>query len=153
LVKTIFGAGFPKSYFIDTESGATREQYQKALEASGGTYFGHEQGSLDFKTVLSEIKELATTKHEYRTLIIDSFSKLYNTARSVAEERVGNSYGADKKEANKPARQLIRWIDQIDMNVILICHRMGDYQGTGDNRSLVGYTFDGLISWLMSLTF
>lgn len=54
--KSLFAAGFPNTYYIDTEAGATRDQYQKALEASGGMYFGQEQGALDFKTVLNEIK-------------------------------------------------------------------------------------------------
>lgn len=143
--KTTFSLGFPGVYYIDTEAGAVREQYQKQLLDSGGIYFGQEQGSLDFKTVLEEVVALATEKHEYKTLVIDSFSKLYNTARAIAEEdsKIGSAFGADKKEANKPTRQLIRWLDKLDMNVILICHRLDKWEGTGNDRKITGSTFDG----------
>jgi hypothetical protein len=143
--KTTFALSFPKVYYIDTESGAVRPQYQEALIKSGGVYFGQKEGSLDFKTVLEEIIALATEKHDYKTLVIDSFSKLYNTARAVAEEdaRIGSAFGADKKEANRPTRQLIRWLDKLDMNVILICHRLDKWEGSGNDRKITGSTFDG----------
>ena len=75
--KTFFALDFPKPYLIDTESGATRPQYQEKLKKSKGVYFGKDEGSQDFNIVIEEIKELAKTKHEYKTLIIDSFSYLY----------------------------------------------------------------------------
>src|SRR3990167_6289005 len=82
--KTLFALSFPKPYLIDTEGGATREQYTKKLTAVGGAYFGKDQGSQDFATVNEEIRTLATTKHEYKTLIVDSFSYLYMLAASIA---------------------------------------------------------------------
>jgi hypothetical protein len=144
--KTIFALSFPEVYYIDTESGAVREQYQGQLQKSNGAYFGQAQGSLDFKTVLEEVIALATEKHNYKTLVIDSFSKLYNTARAIAEEdsKIGSAFGADKKEANKPTRQLIRWLDKLDMNVILVCHRLDKWEGSGTDRKIVGSTFDGM---------
>lgn len=141
--KTIFGLNFPKPYLIDTEGGATREQYTSKLIKVGGAYMGKDQGSQDFKTVIEEIKELATSKHEFRTLIIDSYSKLYNIAAADAEARVGSEFGRDKKEANKPSRQLLRWIDRIDMTVILICHTRDKWERRGSEVTCVGTTFDG----------
>jgi hypothetical protein len=143
--KTTFALTFPAVYYIDTEGGAVREQYQEQLAKSGGAYFGQAQGSLDFKTVLEEIETLATEKHGFKTLVIDSFSKLYNTARAIAEEdtKIGAAFGADKREANRPARQLIRWLDKLDMNVILICHKLDQWGGQGKDRQIVGTTFDG----------
>lgn len=141
--KTFFALNFDRPYYIDTEVGATREQYIKQLKASGGAYFGKEQGSQDFKSVIEEIKLLATTKHEYKTIVIDSFSKLYNNAAAIAEEEVGNDYGKDKKEANKPTRQLMRWIEKVDMTVILICHYKDKWERKGKDLLHVGGTFDG----------
>jgi DNA polymerase III delta prime subunit len=141
--KTTFGLEFPKPYLIDVEGGAVREQYTKKLIASGGAYFGKEQGSQDFKLVIEEIKALATSKHDYKTLIIDSFTKLYNMAAAIAEETVGNDFGRDKKEANKPTRQLIRWLEKIDMTVILICHMKPKYERQGKEIVYAGTTFDG----------
>jgi hypothetical protein len=143
--KTTFALTFPSVYYMDTEGGAVREQYQEQLIKSGGAYFGQSQGSLDFKTVLEEVVTLATEKHNFKTLVIDSFSKLYNTARAIAEEdsKIGSAFGADKREANRPTRQLIRWLDKLDMNVILICHRLDKWEGTGADRKVIGSTFDG----------
>lgn len=141
--KTFFTLDFPSVYYIDTEGGATRSQYRQKMLANKAAYFGKEQGSQDFKTVIDEIKSLATTKHEYKTLVIDSFSFLYNLAASVAEEKIGNDFGRDKKEANKPTRQLMRWIENLDMNVILICHHKDKWERAGKEVICSGSTFDG----------
>lgn len=141
--KTFFSLDFPKPYLIDTESGATRPQYQDKLKKVGGAYFGKEEGSQDFQSVLTEVKELSTTKHEYKTLIIDSFSYLYMLEASIAEEKVGSDFGKDKREANKPTRQLIRWIEKLDMTVILICHSKPKWAKSGKEVYQDGTTFDG----------
>lgn len=141
--KTTFALNFPMPYLIDVEGGATREQYMKKLTEVGGAYFGKEQGAQDFKLVIEEIKSLATTKHDYQTLVIDSFSKLYNMAAAIAEEEIGNEFGRDKKEANKPTRQLLRWLEKIDMTVVLICHQKDKYERAGKEVVYAGTTFDG----------
>lgn len=141
--KTMFALQFEKPYFIDTEGGATREQYMKKLVTNGGAYFGKEQGSQDFRIVIEQIKELATTNHPYKTLVIDSFSKLYNVESSIAEEKVGSDYGRDKKEANKPTRQLMRWLDRLDMTAILVAHVKDKWERRGRDIVYVGTTFDG----------
>lgn len=141
--KTQFALNFPKPYFIDTEGGGTRKQYMKKLIDSGGTYFGKEQGSQDFKSVIEQLKDLATGKHDHQTLIIDSFSKLYNVTAAIAEEEIGSDYGRDKKEANKPTRQLMRWIDKMDLTAILICHQKDKWERRGKEVVYGGTTFDG----------
>lgn len=141
--KTFFSLDFPAPYLIDTESGATRPQYQEKLKKSGGAYFGKEEGSQDFEAVINEIKLLATTKHPYKTLIIDSFSYIYLLTAAEAELTTGSDFGRDKKEANKPTRQLIRWLEKIDMNVILICHSKGKWARKGKEIYQEGTTFDG----------
>lgn len=141
--KTFFALDFPAPYLIDTEAGATRPQYQEKLKKSGGVYFGKEEGSQDFESVINEIKLLATTKHPYKTLIIDSFSYIYLLTAAEAELTTGSDFGRDKKEANKPTRQLIRWLEKIDMNVILICHSKGKWARKGKEIYQEGTTFDG----------
>lgn len=141
--KTFFALDFPKPYLIDTEAGATRKQYREKLKKSGGVYFGKEEGSQDFESVLSEVKALATEKHEYKTLIIDSFSYIYLLEAAAAELEVGSDFGRDKKDAQKPTKQLIRWLDKIDMNVILICHSKAKWARKGKEVYQDGTTFDG----------
>lgn len=141
--KTRFALEFPKVYLIDTESGAVRPQYRKKMTEMGASYMGRDEGSQDFATVIEEVRTLATTKHEYKTLVIDSFSKLYNIARAIAEESLGNEFGRDKKEANRPTRQLMRLLDTIDMTVILVCHQMDKWERKNGEVMNVGTTFDG----------
>lgn len=141
--KTWATLDFPAVYYIDTEGGANRAHYTDKLKASGGAYFGPEQGSQNFENVIDEVKNLATEDHPYRTLALDSGSKLYDMARQEAAEKGGDDYGRDKKEANKPARELMNWIDRIDMNVIIICHEIPEWglDAKGE-RAQTGVTFD-----------
>lgn len=138
--KTFFMLDFPKPYVIDCEGGATEPEYVEKMKAVGAGYMGKDEGSQDFKTVIEQLKGLATTKHDYQTLIIDSFSKLYNLTAAIAEETVGNVYAADKKAAQKPTRQLQIWMDKLDMTICLVCHSKDKWekgQPTGTT------TFDG----------
>lgn len=141
--KTWGSLEFPKVYYIDVEGGASRDHYTDKLKASGGVYFGTEQGSQSFDAVIEEVKLLATEQHTYKTLIIDSGSALYDIAKQAAAETGGDDYGRDKKEANKPARKLMGWLRRVDMNVIIICHQIPlwglDAKG---ERSQIGDTFD-----------
>lgn len=141
--KTYFSLNWPAPYFIDTESGATREQYVKRLKEAQGVYFGPEQGSQDFQEVLGQIRELATTKHPYRTLVIDSFSKLYNIEAAAAENRIGSDFGKDKREADKPTRKLLTWLERLPLNVILICHQKDKWERRERELIYAGSTYDG----------
>lgn len=146
--KTFFALDFPKPYYIDTEGGAELKHYKEKLIANGGVYFGKDEGSSDFNILIEEVKSLATEKHEYKTLVIDSFSKVYLNTMAIAEEELGNEFGRDRKEANRPTRQLMRWLEKVDMNVILICHAKDKWErksGKREKQDLVysGTTFDG----------
>lgn len=141
--KTFFALNWPAPYLIDTEGGATREQYVKKLKESDGLYFGPEQGSQDFQEVLAQVRELATTKHAFKTLIIDSFSKLYNLEAAAAEDRIGSDFGKDKREADKPTRKLLAWLARLPMNVLIICHKKDKWERRERELIYAGETFDG----------
>lgn len=138
--KTWWALEFPSVYYIDTEGGASRDQYIEKLKNSGGVYMGPEQDSQDFEKVIEELKTLATEKHPYKTVIIDSLSKLYNTAIAREMDRLGDrdAFGASKKPATALTRKLINWIDRIDMNVILIAHEKVMWE----KAEQTGFTFD-----------
>src|SRR5262249_38170256 len=76
--KTWGSLDFPSVYYIDTEGGADLKHYTDKLTKAGGMYFGPEQGSLSFASVLEQIQALATERHSFRTVVIDSISKLMN---------------------------------------------------------------------------
>lgn len=147
--KTWTALDFPSVYYIDTEGGADLSHYTDKLAKSGGVYFGPEHGALDFGTVLEQVQALATEKHSYRTLVIDSISKLFNTAIAQEAERIENAgkkneFGADKKPAVGAMRRLVSWLTRLDMNVILIAHEKAEWgknDRTGE-REEIGHTFD-----------
>ena len=138
--KTFFMLDFPKPFIIDCEGGAVEPQYKRKMDEVDAEYFGKEEGSQDFKTVINELKWLATNKHDRQTLIIDSFSKLYNLTAAIAEETVGNVYAADKKAAQKPTRQLQVWMDRLDMTIALVCHSKAKWENGQPTGTT---TFDG----------
>jgi hypothetical protein len=143
--KTWGALDFPSAYYIDTEGGANLDHYTDKLKKSGGLYLGVEDGSLDFDVVTDEIITLATTKHEFRTLIIDSYSKLFNTDISRCFEALDKknpgvaTFGAEKKHAINLTRRWVDWFTKMDMNVILICHEKTKWVDSKE----AGFTFDG----------
>ena len=127
--KTWGALDFPSVYYIDTEGGADLAHYTDKLKKSGGVYFGREQGSQDFATVIEQVKALATEVHPYKTLVVDSLSKIYNLEVNKEAERLGekDGFGASKKPAVRMSGTLIRWLDKLDMNVLLICHEKPEW--------------------------
>lgn len=126
--KTFYMLDFPKPLIFDVEGGAVEPQYQEKMKAVDAEYIGKEDGSQDFKSIIEHLKWYATNKHDRQTLIIDSFSKLYNLTAAIAEEKVGNTYQADKKEAQKPTRQLQLWMDRLDMTICLVAHSKAEWK-------------------------
>lgn len=139
--KTWGALDFPKCYYIDTEGGANLRHYTEKLSRAGGMYFGPEQGSQDFDTVIEQIKALATEKHEFKTLVIDSISKLHNLEINAEAERLGekDAFGASKKPALRKMATIIRWCDRLDMNVVMIAHE----KALWFKGEQIGVTFDG----------
>lgn len=139
--KTWFSVSFPKPYFIDTEAGADLKPYQERLKAAGGAYLGHEDGSLVFSEVIDQVKALATEKHEYKTLIIDSITKLYQTCIAEEAEKLGSkdAFGASKKPAIANMRRLINWVQRTDMNVLFVAHEISEWgNDEKGNRAEIG---------------
>ncbi len=142
--KTWASIEFPNVFYIDTEGGADLEHYRKKLKESGAAYFGPDDGSLDFPAVLDQVQALATEDHEYKTLVIDSLSKLYEnqivlTQEKMAKANIEDAFGASKKEAIGYMRRLTAWINKLDLNVVLIHHQKSQWK---DGKE-VGVTFAG----------
>lgn len=139
--KTWGALDFPSCYYIDTEGGANLKHYTDKLAKAGGVYMGPEQGSQDFDTVIEQIKALATEQHGFKTLVIDSISKLHNLEVNIEAERLGekDAFGASKKPALRKMATIMRWADRIDMNVIMIAHE----KSLWFKGEQIGVTFDG----------
>lgn len=143
--KTWTATEFPSCYLIDTEGGADLDHYRAKLRDAGGVYMGPDQGSLDFDVVISQIQALATEDHPFRTVVLDSVSKLWNTALVDEQENLGDkdAFGAYKKLPTRKFASLIKWVNRLDLNVIFIAHQK-EIWGLNDKkqREVIGYGAD-----------
>ncbi len=133
--KTTAAIQFPKPYLIDTEKGAENDQYTKLLQKSGGVVFQ----TTDFSELMAEVKALLTEKHEYKTLIIDPLTTLYNDLLDKSALKNGTDFGRHYSDANKQIKHLINLLLRLDMNVIITSHAKNEY---GQNMAVLGQTFD-----------
>lgn len=132
--KTTAAIQFPNSYVIDCEKGA--ENYDKLITASGSAVFQ----TTDMHEVIAEVKSLLTERHDYRTLVIDPITTVYNDLLEKCELKVGSDFGRHYGEANKTMKRLANLIMALDMNVVVTAHSKKEY---GDNLKVLGHTFDG----------
>jgi hypothetical protein len=146
--KTTAAISFPRVYLIDTEKGATNDQYVKIINDNGGVVFQ----TTSFEELLEEVTALLCEKHEYKTLVIDPLTILYNDLLDKAERAVGSEFGRHYGVANKEMKKLLNLLIRLDMNVILTCHAKNEY---GDNLKVIGTTFDGYkkLDYLFDLVF
>lgn len=133
--KTMAAIQFPKPYIIDTEGSTNKPQYVKQIDKVGGAVLM----TVDFDEMVNELKELLTTKHDYKTVVIDSLTNLYNDLLEKAEKKVGTEFGRHYGEANKRMKQLLNLLFRIDMNVVITSHSKNEY---GTNLTVLGQTFD-----------
>jgi len=132
--KTTAAIQFPNSYVIDCERGT--ENYEKLVNESGSAVFQ----TTDIQEVIAEVKSLLTEKHDYRTLVIDPITTIYNDLLDKCETQVGSDFGRHYGAANKTMKRLANLIMSLDMNVVITAHAKPEY---GQNLAKIGYTFDG----------
>jgi hypothetical protein len=132
--KTTAAIQFPNSYIIDCERGT--ENYEKLINDSGSAVYQ----TTDIQEVVQEVKGLLTEKHDYRTLVIDPITTIYNDLLDKCELQVGSDFGRHYGAANKTMKRLANLIMALDMNVVITAHAKPEY---GQNLAKIGYTFDG----------
>ena len=132
--KTTAAIQFPNSYIIDCERGS--ENYDKLITESGSAVFQ----TTDIQEVIAEVKSLLTERHDYRTLVIDPITTIYNDLLDKCELQVGTDFGRHFGAANKTMKRLANLIMSLDMNVVVTAHAKPEY---GQNLAKIGYTFDG----------
>lgn len=138
--KTTLALSFPKPYYYDVEGGAKGPQYRELLKASGGAYLGPEDGTLAAETLIEQMQALATEKHPYKTLIVDSLTKLFQTMIAQEAERLGDkdAFGASKKPAIAAMRRIVMWASRLDMNIWFICHETAEWGMLNGQRAEIG---------------
>jgi hypothetical protein len=138
--KTTLALSFPSPYYFDVEGGAKGPQYRELLKASGGAYMGPEDGTLSFDTLIEQMQALSTEKHGYKTLIVDSLTKLFQTTIAAEAERLGDkdAFGASKKPAIAAMRRLVMWAGRLDMNIWFVCHETAEWGMVNGQRAETG---------------
>ena len=134
--KTTAAIQFPKPYLIDTEKGAENKQYTDILQKAGGVIFQ----TSDFDELMAEVKALLVEKHDYKTLIIDPLTTLYNDLLDKSAIKNGTDFGRHYNDANKRIKHLMSLLLRLDLNVIITAHSKNEYHGT--NMAVLGQTFD-----------
>lgn len=146
--KTTACINFPKVYLIDTEKGSVNDQYVDIINENGGAVFQ----TTDFDELVQEITSLLTEKHEYKTVVIDPITTLYNDLLDKSEKIVGSDFGRHYSHSGKKMKQLLNLLLRLPMNVILTCHSKNEY---GQNLAILGKTYDGYkkLDFLFDLVF
>lgn len=133
--KTTLAIQFPKPYIIDTEGTTNKKKYVDLIEKSDGDVLVTQ----DFDELVGQVKDLLVIKHDYKTLVIDSLTILYNDLLDKSAIKHGTEFGRHYGEANKKMKHLINLLLRLDMNVIITSHAKNEY---GQNLSVLGTTFD-----------
>lgn len=141
--KTTAAIQFPNAYIIDMERGT--DYYGESIARSGSVVYQ----TTNPDEVRDEIKALLTEKHEYRTLIIDPVTSLYNAlqdkwsrifekhAKSQEQAEIqdfGMRYWGRVKSEYKAIQRMLM---NLDMNVIITSHQK-DIYGVGMQKIGVG---------------
>lgn len=144
--KTTAGIQFPRAYIIDAEHGAEEDQYVKAIAKAESVILQ----TTDMDEVVDQVRQLRTTKHDYRTIVIDPITPLYIDLLDKAEALLTRRFDGDAEratafgkhygEANKTMKRLLNLLMSLDMNVIMTAHAKIEY---GDDMKKLGLTFDG----------
>ena len=132
--KTTAAIQMPRPYIIDTEGGCCH--YSTTINSVGGAVFE----SNDIEDVIVEVRELAKGGHDYRTIVIDPFTPLYDVKTDEGADKVGTDFGRHYGYANTFCKRLFNVLSVIDMNVVVTCHAKREY---GDGMQVIGQTFDG----------
>jgi len=127
----------PKVYLIDTEKGATH--YDEIINQQKS----HVWECNSLPDIVNEVRTLATEKHGFTTFALDTFTTAYDAEVDLMEAKWGNAFGKHIAAANKEAKRLYNLITRLDMNVIMTTHEKNEYGGDGDDRKIIGQTFDG----------
>jgi hypothetical protein len=140
--KTHFCCSIPETYYIDTEGLEDYPHLVKMLRDNGGeiVYL------TELSEIINEVQALLKTKHQFKTLVIDSISFPYAWLAQSEAERLtkkaphteGTEFGANLSKAKRLTFQLGILLSRLDMNVIVIAHEKSKFVDIKD----MGKTFD-----------
>ncbi len=137
--KSYFCTQFPKAYYIDCEGRIKRQLYVDHLNKNDSVVWQTDK----FDDLLVEVKTLASVKHNYQTLVIDSITPIYTKLLDDCHAnllKLGRKlrFSEEYQEANKRFKKLTDLLRVLDMNVIVTAHSKDKWEDDKAN----GTTFD-----------
>lgn len=130
--KTHLCCSFPDTYYIDTEGLEDHPHFVKMIRENNGdlVYL------TEMSEIISEVKELLSVKHNYKTLIIDSISFPYGWLSQMEADRLvrkspgteGTEFGANLAKAKRLTFQLGILLSRLDMNIIVTAHEKTKFE-------------------------
>lgn len=129
--KTHFCCSIPETYYIDTENLEDYPKFTTMLLNNGGQLVKLNE----LTDIITEVKELLSTKHHYKTLIIDSLSFPSGWLSQLEVERLnkkdptkeGTEFGANVAKSKRFVFQLGILLSRLDMNVIVTAHEKAKF--------------------------
>ena len=106
----------------------------------------------DFDELIEQVKALLSEKHDYKTLVIDPLTTIYNDLLDKSADKHGTEFGRHYNYVNRQMKHLLALLLRLDMNIIITCHAKNEY---GENLKVIGTTFDGYkkLDYLFDLAF
>lgn len=145
--KTTAAIQFPNSYIFDTEKG-TDFYANTILKANSAVL-----QTANPDDIQDELKLLLTEQHDYKTVIIDPITQVYN-ATQEKWQRIFEKYSKTEKDkeiqdfgmrfwakVKSNFKAIQRLLMQLDMNVIVTSHQKDVY---GSGMTKTGVTFDSM---------
>lgn len=128
--KTHFCCSFPNSYYIDSEGLENYPHFVKMLQDNGSEIVRLN----DITEIIKEVKELMSTKHQFKTIIIDSITFPIHLLSNMEAERLnkkgedGTAFGRNLALAKRLTFELGMLLTRCDLNVILTSHEKVKYE-------------------------
>lgn len=131
--KTHFCCSFPNTYYIDTEGLEAHQHFVDMLIKN--------QSDLvrlnELSDIIAEVKTLLSTKHDYKTLVIDSITFPFHLLANFEAERLGKKardgsegteFGANMQKPKRLVFELGMLLTRLDMNVLVTAHEKTKYE-------------------------
>lgn len=140
--KTYFCCSMPDTYYIDTENLEDYPQFVEMIKSNNGDLIYLPEIS----EIIAEVSTLLSTKHNYKTLVIDSISFPYAWLAQMEADRLqkkganieGTEFGANLAKAKRLTFQLGILLSRLDMNVIVTAHEKTKFEDNVEK----GKTYD-----------
>jgi hypothetical protein len=157
--KSHFACTIPNTYYIDSEGILKYKRYVNMLKEGNSDVVEIRE----LTEIITEVKELLTVKHDYKTIVIDSITFPETFMSNVEAERLikkspateGTEFGANKAKAARLTFHLGMLLSRLDMNVIVLAHEKTKYQDgkeigqTADCHEKMGYALGTVIQLRM----